>query len=235
MKIAVIKQTIALTEDETLIRDMEKEIAVMFTFDSTWDGSMKTAQFRAGGVEESIVLEDDKCILPATLLKTAGVTLNVRVQGDMEGQETGWGLISRILYPTNVDVPIPPSPTPVPSGEIGRLCMELAQLLSQDYSEDELAGKTLIEVVSEIDGLDNTATDNEVEDVLNEIWGDEESTSQIKRLCAELAEALRNKYTEEELKTMSLSDVVVDIDSGNTATNGEVEAAIDDVWGSEGS
>ena len=232
MKIAVIKQTIALVEDETLIRDMDKEVSVVFTFDQTWDGSAKTAHFRAGSVEEQIALMDDQCVLPASLFKMAGVLLNVRVLGDSEELKTSWGLISRILYPTNVDVPIPPSPTPTPSGEVGRLCTELAQMLNQDYTEEELAGKTLIDIMSDMDDLDNTATDGEVENVLDEIWGDDESTSQIKRLCEELAETLRGKYTEEELKNMSLSDVMTDIDSGNTATDGEVEAAINDVWGS---
>ena len=236
MKIAVIKQTIALVEDETLIRDMDREVSVAFTFDPTWDGCTKTALFRAGTVEESVTLENDECVLPATLLKTAGVKLNVCVRGSgAETKETAWGFISRILYPTNVDVLIPPSPspTPTPEGEVGRLCTELAQLLSKDYTEEELAGMTLIDVMSEMDDLDNTATDGEVENVLDEIWGDEETTSEVKRLCEELAEALRGKYTEEELKTMSLSDVVEDIDSGNTATNGEVVDAINDVWGPE--
>lgn len=137
------------------------------------------------------------------------------------------------MLETIIDIPVPPSPTPTPTGEIGRLCTELAQLLSQDYTEDELAGKTLIDVMSEMDDLNNTATDGEVEDLLDDIWGDEESTSQVKRLCEELAAALRSKYTEEELKDMSLSDVVVEIDSGNTATDGEVADAINDVWGPE--
>lgn len=234
MKIAVIKQTIALVEDETLIRDMDREVPVTFTFDPTWDGCTKTALFQAGSVEETVALTNDKCVLPATLLKTAGVMLKVLVRGSgADDKETSWGLISRILYPTNVDIPIHPSPTPTPEGEVGRLCTELAQLLSSDYTEDELAGMTLIDVMSEMDDLDNTATDGEVENLLDDIWGDDETTSQVKRLCEELAEALRGKYTEEELKTMSLSDVVVDIDTGNTATDGEVADAINDVWGPE--
>lgn len=236
MKIAVIKQTIALVEDETLISGMDKEVTVAFSFDPTWDGYMKTALFKAGSVEESVTLEDDQCILPATLLKTPGLLLKVCVQGSgAEAQETSWGLISRILYPTNIDIPIPPSPSPTPEGEVGRLCTELAQMLSSEYTEEELADMTLIDVMSEMDDLNNTATDGEVENVLDDVWGDDDSTSQVKRLCEELAAALRSKYTEEELKTMSLSDVVVDIDTGNTATDGEVADAINDVWGPEGS
>lgn len=177
MKIAVIKQTIALVEDETLIRDMEREVRVVFTFDPTWDGYTKTALFRAGTVEESVTLENDECVLPATLLKTAGVKLDVCVQGSgAETMKTAWGFISRILYPTNVDIPIPPSPTPTPSGEVGRLCTELAQMLNSEYTEEELADMSLVDVMSEMDGLTNTATDGEVEDVLDDVWGPEQGS-----------------------------------------------------------
>lgn len=172
MKIAVIKQTIALVEDETLIRDMEREVRVVFTFDPTWDGYTKTALFRAGTVEESVMLENDECVLPATLLKTAGVKLNVCVQGSgAETMETAWGFISRILYPTNVDIPIPPSPSPTPEGEVGRLCDEFATELETQYTEDELKDKSLAEVIGDMDGLDNTATDEQVDGMLDDVWG----------------------------------------------------------------
>lgn len=177
MKIAVIKQTIALVEDETLIRDMEREVRVVFTFDPTWDGYTKTALFRAGTVEESVTLENDECILPATLLKTAGVKLNVCVQGGgAETTETAWGFISRILYPMNVDIPIPPSPSPTPEGEVGRLCDEFATELETQYTEDELKDKSLAEVISDMDGLDNTATTEQVEGMLDDVWGHEQGS-----------------------------------------------------------
>ena len=172
MKIAVIKQTIALVEDETLIRDMDREVRVAFTFDPTWDGYTKTALLRAGTVEESVTLENDECILPATLLKTAGVKLNVCVQGSgAETKETAWGLISRILYPTDVNIPIPPSPSPTPEGEVGRLCDEFATELETQYTEDELKDKSLAEVIGDMDGLDNTATNEQVDGMLDDVWG----------------------------------------------------------------
>lgn len=110
-------------------------------------------------------------------------------------------------------------------------------MLSSEYTEEELANLSLVDVMSDMDGLTNTATDDEVGDMLDDIWGSDgdkpEPGEQVKRLCDEFAEALRGKYSEEELKNMSLDDIIGDIDAGNTATNDEVADAINDVWGPE--
>ena len=235
MIIAVINKTIALVKDETLIRGMKKTVSVRFSFDPTWDGFTKTVHFRAGSVSEAVQLQNDVCDVPTACLEKAGVILRILVTGENGGETltTPWCLTSRILYDTDIDVPIPPSPGPTPSGEVGRLCTELAAMLSKEYSEEELVDRSLTDIMSDMDGLNNTVTDGEVEDLLDDIWGEGEPGEQVQRLCDELATALRSKYTDEELVGMSLSDIVVDIDAGNTVPDSEVEDAINDIWGSD--
>lgn len=173
MKITVIKQTIALTKDETLIRNSDVTYPVEFLFDSTWDGYEKTALFQAGSVTQSVSLVDDACTIPAECLKNAGVYLKVLIHGIKDGAEqaTPWCLTSRILYDTNIDIPTPPSPSPTPEGEVGRLCTEFAEELESQYTEEELEGKTLDEVLGDMDSLDNTASDEQVDGMLDDVWG----------------------------------------------------------------
>ena len=174
MKIAVKGQAIALVKDDTLVRNSGKTYSVTFVFDEAWDGFAKTAHFQAGSVTASAALTNDQCNIPAECLENAGVMLKVlvsAVNGSAE-KATAWCLTSRILYDTSIDIPIPPSPSPTPSGEVGRLCSDFAEVLNNEYSEKELKDKSLTEVLTEIEEeYVPTATDSEVEDVLDEVWG----------------------------------------------------------------
>lgn len=172
MKITVIKQTIALTEDETLIRKSGVTYPVEFLFDPTWDGYEKTALFQAGDITVSVPLVDDTCDIPAECLENAGVFLKVRVRGTKDGvdQVTPWGLTSRILYDTAIDI-LMPSDDDEKTGEFGRLCDDFANALETQYTEEELVDKTLSEVISTMDTLQNTATDGEVDGMLDDVWG----------------------------------------------------------------
>lgn len=175
MKITVIKQTIALTKDETLIEKSDVTYHVLFVFDPTWDGFTKTAHFQAGDVTVSVPLTDNQCDIPAKCLETAGVYLKVLVIGEKDDREqaTPWCLTSRILYNAIIDIPEPPGPgpTPTPTGEVGRLCEDFADVLETQYTEEELKNKNLDEVLGDMDNLDNTATDEQVDDLLDDVWG----------------------------------------------------------------
>lgn len=181
MEITVIKQTIAMSRDETLIEKSQKTYGVSFVFDESWNGFTKTAHFQAGSVTSSVALVDDKCNIPAKCLEKPGFMLKVLVEGVKDGEEksTPWCLTSRILYETTIDVPNGPShqcpTTPTePTGEVGRLCNDFAEVLGE-YPEDELKGKTLSDVMGEVcDEVGLTATDEEVADVLNDVWGSSE-------------------------------------------------------------
>lgn len=176
MEITVIKQTIALSRDDTLIRGSERTYTADFVFDATWDGFTKTAHFKAGTIAVSVPLTDDSCVVPSELLTNAGYYLKVSVTGVKDGAEqaTPFCLISRILYDTVIDIPIGTCPGgSAPTGEVGRLCDDFEDALASGYTEEELKDKSLSEVIGEMDSLDNTATDAEVEATLNEVWGAE--------------------------------------------------------------
>lgn len=175
MEITIVRQTISLSKDETLIRKSKKKFRVAFNFDASWDGFTKTAIFQAGSVTQSVVLVGDVCDIPTECLENAGVYLKVLVHGakDSVEQATPWCLTSRILYDTVIDIPVSPSPspTPTPEGEVGRLCDEFATELETQYTEEDLKDKSLAEVIGDMDGLDNTASDAEVDDVINDVFG----------------------------------------------------------------
>lgn len=183
MEITVKEQTISVTKDDTLIQKSKKTYAVFFVFDESWDGFVKTAHFQAGSVSSSVALTDDKCDIPAECLKDAGIILQVFVHGvkDSEEKSTPWCLTSRILYETVIDIPTSqqchcsgtttPSTPSTPSDEAERLCNDFAEILS-DYSEDDLKDKSLADIMGEVcDDIGATATDEEVADVLNDVWG----------------------------------------------------------------
>lgn len=186
MEITVKKQTIALTRDDTLIRKSNKTYTVKFIFDEFWDGFTKTVQFRAGSTLSAVSLTNDKCDIPSACLENSGVMLEVLVQGVKDGEEqsTPWCLTSRILHEANIDIPMSqphcqcsggsPTPSPTPTGEVERLCNDFAEVL-EDYPEDQLKDKSLTDVINEVcDDIGITATDEEVEEVLDEVWGSDE-------------------------------------------------------------
>lgn len=179
MRIAVIKQTIALTKDETLIEQSDEIYSIHFDFDETWDGFDKTAFFQAGDYETEVALVDDECDIPSECLEIPGIMLKVLICGVKNGEEisTPWCNISRILYNTSIDIPIPSIPPipPEPSDdEYSRLSNDFEAILRDEFTEEELEGKELPEVVNEIEELvGNTATNEEVEEILDDVWGDD--------------------------------------------------------------
>ena len=177
MELSVLNQTIALTRDDTLVRNSKKNYTAKFIFDATWSGFTKTANFQAASILSSVVLEDDQCVIPTECLKNAGAMLKVSVSGIKDGsvKSTPWCLTSRILYDADINVPVSPSPSPSPEGEIGRLCGDFADVLSNEYSEEELVNKTLSEIMVQLEQeYVPTATDREVENILNDVWGSED-------------------------------------------------------------
>ena len=175
MRIAVNNMVVYLLEDETLVEKSGKTYTVDFTFDKAWDGYKKGVMFKAGSITEKVVLSDDSCVIPLECLEEGGLNLMVRVIGAKVGRtgavtiSTPWSLISRILYETVIE--IPPHPSPIPEGEVGRLCEDFVDLLVREYTEEQLKNKSLDEVIGNMDGLDNTATDEQVDAVLDEVWG----------------------------------------------------------------
>lgn len=141
MEIAVKETYAHMLKDESLVQNSEKIYIVEFIFDQSWDGYIKTAVFKAGSVELSVPLTDDRCIIPAECLKQAGVNLHVGVNGvkGEEQKDTIWCLTSRIMYAVDATQLIPPS-----------------------YSGGDIRAQ-ILEVIRE-----NTATDEEAQEAIND-------------------------------------------------------------------
>lgn len=176
MRIAVIKETIAMTKDETLVEKSDEIYSVHFDFDETWDGFTKTALFKAGEYVKELALVDDECDIPSECLEIPGLMLKVLVRGVKGDEEisTPWCNTSRILYDISIDIPVPPTPPEPSDDEFSRLGNDFEAVLREEYTEEELEGRELPEVVNEVEELiGNTATDEEVEEVLDDVWGDD--------------------------------------------------------------
>ena len=87
MEIAVKETYAHMLKDESLVQNAETLYIVEFLFDKSWDGYTKTAIFKAGSVELSVKLTDDRCIIPAECLKQAGVSLHIGVSGVKGGEQ----------------------------------------------------------------------------------------------------------------------------------------------------
>ena len=87
MEIAVKETYAHMLKDESLVQNAETLYIVEFLFDKSWDGYTKTAIFKAGSVELSVKLTDDRCIIPAECLKQAGVSLRIGVSGVKASEE----------------------------------------------------------------------------------------------------------------------------------------------------
>ncbi len=122
MKIVVNGLSASLIKDDTLIQKSEREYTVDFEFDDSWTGYEKSAVFAAGNVSETVVLVDDSCTIPSSVLEDGGVILKVRVHGTKESVEmnTEWCDTSRILYRVDMsDIPEPmPTSNAIRSGEL---------------------------------------------------------------------------------------------------------------------
>lgn len=201
MKLAIKGRYTMLVEDATLVQNSQTPYPVSFAFSEDWDGFVKTALFEAGGASIAVVLTDDQCNIPAECLKKGGVRLKIAVYGTKgeETKATDWHVTSMILYQAGLGVG---------SGSTGGVVVgdEAYQQIMAIIGDTESAGfgnKTLTEVIVEIrKSISTTATDEEVEDMLDSAFG---STS------------------------TDLDDE--DESPDNTATDKEVEDILNDVFG----
>lgn len=141
MEIAVKATYAHLVKDESLVQNSDKLYIVEFRFDQSWDGYAKSAVFEAGGVQQPpVALTDDRCIIPAECLKRAGINLKIGVSGIKDGvqKDTVWCLASKIMY-----------------------ALDPTQLMPPTHIDGDVKAQ-ILEVIRE-----NTATDAEVQEVLD--------------------------------------------------------------------
>ena len=176
MEIAVKETYAHMLKDESLVQNAETLYIVEFLFDKSWDGYTKTAIFKAGSVELSVKLTDDRCIIPAECLKQAGVSLHIGVSGvkGAEQKDTVWCLTSRIMYAVDAAQLVPPSH----SG--GDIRAQILEVIRENTATDEEVDAALDDAFGsdwtppdDPEHPGNTATDEEVEDVLDDVFGDE--------------------------------------------------------------
>ena len=175
MKIAIKGSFTRLVGDASLVQNSSTPYIVEFTFDDAWEGFAKTALFEAGGASIAVVLSDDRCTIPAECLKRAGVRLQVAVVGTKGDQRisTGWCVTGMILHKATLGLG---------QGGGGGSTLpddayEQIMAVIGDLSAAGFEGKTLSEVIIELrKSISDTATDKEVEEVLNSTFGASSTT-----------------------------------------------------------
>lgn len=203
MEIAVKDTYLIMVADDTLIQNSPRLYTVKFTFAEAWDGFSKTAIFEAGPASIIVALTDDQCTIPTECLKRGSVELRIGVYG-VKGDErkgTLWGPTSLIIPDTKLDVGTSSASPSTPDGVYDEIMAAIGDLAAAGFE-----GKTLAEVFREIrDNVCETATDEEVEDMLKDAFG----------------------------KSSTYPGLPGEESSSNTATNEEVDRVLDDVFGKQ--
>ncbi len=169
MKINVMDTWAVMVEDDTLRQNSMKTYDVEFNFDKSWDGYSKTAIFEAGPASVIVALTEDRCIIPAECLKHGSVKLQIGLYGVKGGERKGtvWCLASMIIPDATLSMSGGSSGTPLPDDVYSEIMAAIGDLSAAGFE-----GKTLAEVFREIkNSVCETATDEEVSDVLTDTFG----------------------------------------------------------------
>lgn len=171
MKIEIKGSFTRLVEDASLVQNYKTPYTVEFIFSEDWTDFAKTALFEAGGASIAVALTSNQCTIPAECLKRAGVRLQIAVYGvkGSERKSTGWCVTSMILHRADLNIG---------SGNSGSHpslpedCYEQIMAVIGDLSAAGFQGKTLSEIIIEIrNSISDTASDEEVVDVINTVFG----------------------------------------------------------------
>lgn len=169
MKIAIKGSFTRLVGDASLVQNSNTPYTVEFTFDEAWEGLTKTALFEAGGASIAVVLSDDQCTIPTECLKRAGVRLQVAVVGTKGDQRisTGWCVTGMILHKATLGLSQGGGGSTLPDDAYEQIMAVIGDLSAAGFE-----GKTLSEIIIELrKSISDTATDKEVEEVLNDTFG----------------------------------------------------------------
>ena len=162
-----------MVKDDTLRQNSQKPYEVEFQFSEGWDGFNKTAIFEAGPASIVVTLTEDRCAIPAECLKHPSVKLKIGVYG-VKGEErkgTVWCLTSMIVPDGGIGV----NPggcccgggSTLPDDAYNQIMAAIGDLSAAGFE-----GKTLAEVFKEIrESACGTATDEEVDEALNDAFG----------------------------------------------------------------
>lgn len=171
-------QSINLVDADTLIQYTETPYKVGFAFDEAWEGFTRQVIFRVGEKNAAIRLNDgNKCTLPSEFLEDGGVYLYVMVEGFAGGNtiSTNWCIAGKVLHNIDIDTGGGVDPNPSDPGTYEELKKAIGDVSQLKTESGDLTG-----AVNELkEAIDNgggdegcqTATDEEVEAMLNEVFG----------------------------------------------------------------
>lgn len=169
MKIVVEENYSMLVVDDSLIQNSSKPYTVEFVFSAGWDGFSKTAIFEAGPASVIVALTDNRCTIPAECLKRGSVKLKIGIYGVNGDKRKGtvWCSTSMIIPDVSIGFSSASSRPPTSDDLYDEIMAAIGDLSAAGFE-----GKTLAEVFKEIkDSACGTATDEEVDDVLNTAFG----------------------------------------------------------------
>lgn len=169
MEIAVKDKYAIPVTDDTLIEKSPKPYTVKFSFDETWNGFSKVVIFEAGPANIIVALTDDQCTIPEECLKRGGVKLRIGIYG-LKGDErkgTFWCWESLVIPNAKLDLGTSAARPSMPDDVYDEIMDAIGDLAAAGFE-----GKTLAEIFREIiNSTCETATDPEVADTLNNIFG----------------------------------------------------------------
>jgi len=198
LKIEIKNGSASVVDWDTLMQNSKEVHMAEFIFDEAWDGFSKTAVFIAGPINMSVALTEDKCAVPPQCLARGGIVLRVGVYGEKgtERKQSSWCRAGRVLHEAF-------NGNASSSGSDPDLSEDVLAVIG-DLSAAGFRGDTLVDALCELrDSLCKTATDEEVEAMLNGTFGSQTS--------------LPGNPEEES--------------PDNTATDKEVDDMLDDVFG----
>lgn len=177
MQITVKGRYTTLVKDDTLVQNSEKLYIGEFIFDESWDGFSRTAVFGAETAHVEVSLAENRCIVPSKCLERAGVKLRIGVYGERNGErrDTSWCLTGNILYEVKFGklVPTPgPNLPDIPADAYAQIIEVIRASTATDAEVEEVLDKTFGGKTEQAESPDNTATDKEVADILNDIFGE---------------------------------------------------------------
>ena len=170
------KTRLALLEREDVTSGSVNVYEVRFSFSEEWYGLEKTAVFRAGDKSASVMLDDTGevgCTLPWEVLTVPGLRLEAGVYGT-RGTEvvlpTVWAALGMVWEGTEPGEP--PAPPPTPELWEQQLDAKGDSLAYTDAGELGLyAGRRLLAAVPAEGGAYGAATEEEVAEMLDEVFG----------------------------------------------------------------
>lgn len=201
MIIEVTEHWAHMIKDDTLRQNSKKAYEVVFNFDKSWDGFTKTAIFEAGPASVIVALTEDRCTIPAECLKYGSVKLKIGLYGvnGEKRKATLWCLTSMVVPDIGIGTGSsspPQRPDDVyteimaaigdlsAAGFEGKTLAEIFREIRDNACCESATDEEVREVLSSTFGMgtdhpgtpdvgcsDNTATDKEVIDILNDVFG----------------------------------------------------------------